>query len=74
MILIGKTVMVATSANKALVGITGTVVEDTKETLILRTAQGEKTLVKGTVTIRLTDGTELDTSALRGTHAARVKK
>ena len=50
--LLGKRITVTGSSNKQLVGLEGEVVEDNKETLAVRTARGEKLLVKHTITIK----------------------
>lgn len=73
MILLGKTITVTDASNPSLIGTTGVVVEDGKESLRITTPHGEKLLVKGTVTISI-DGLELEGKDLKGTHAARSKK
>lgn len=74
MILVGKDAMVVVTTNKDLAALKGTIIEDTEKTLVLRTAQGEKTIIKGTATLRLADGTIVNTAPLNGTHAERAKK
>ena len=44
--LIGLDVTVAESTNKEMVGLAGKVVDETRQTLKIKTAKGEKTLVK----------------------------
>ena len=73
MILLGKTITVVEAASKELVGLTGEVIEDNRDTLKIRTARGEKLLVKHTLTIR-SEGFIIEGAALVGTHAQRTKK
>lgn len=71
--LLGNTVVVVDAANKSLVGLTGIVVEDGKDTLRVNTSRGEKLLVKHTITIK-TEGFIIEGKDLVGTHASRTKK
>jgi RNase P/RNase MRP subunit p29 len=73
MILLGKTITVTQATNKTLVGITGEVVADNRDTLLIRTPQGEKLLVKDTITIE-TEGFNFEGKSLKGTQATRSKK
>jgi RNase P/RNase MRP subunit p29 len=73
MILLGKTITVTSATNKSLIGLTGTVMEDGKDSLRIQTPQGEKLLVKNTVTIAF-DGHEVEGKTFGGTHAARMRK
>jgi RNase P/RNase MRP subunit p29 len=73
MILLGKTITVTHATNPDHIGITGIVIEDGKETVRIRTPQGDKLLVKHTITIDF-EGRELQGKDLHGTHASRMKK
>jgi RNase P/RNase MRP subunit p29 len=73
MILLGKTITVTHATNATLIGLTGEVIEDTKETLRITTPRGEKILVKNTITIE-TEGFIIEGKTLKGTHATRMKK
>jgi RNase P/RNase MRP subunit p29 len=73
MILIGAQARVVASTNSQLVGLTGEIVEEGRDTLRLRTRDGEKLLVKHTVTLEV-NGRVIDAASLRGTHAARSKR
>lgn len=44
--LIGLPVEIADSTNKQIVGLKGTVIDETRNTLVLETPAGEKTVVK----------------------------
>lgn len=58
--LVGRDVKVVEADNESLLGIAGTVVDETKQTLRVRTDRGEKTLLKEQVTI------EVDGHRIRG--------
>jgi RNase P/RNase MRP subunit p29 len=73
MILLGKTITVTQASNPGLIGLSGTVVEDARDTLRVRTAHGEKTVVKHTITLE-TEGFIIEGKTLVGTHAARGRK
>ena len=53
--LIGKNVRVVASLNSANLGITGTLVDETKNTFVIETDKGMKTILKNNVTIALTE-------------------
>lgn len=53
--LIGKTITVTHADNESLIGISGQVVDETKNTLRIRSDRGEKTLIKEQVTLRIQD-------------------
>lgn len=57
-LLIGKEVEVVKSTNSSLIGIRGTIVDDTKNTLVVETQNGLKTVLKNT-SIFLIDGIEV---------------
>lgn len=52
--LIGTTIKVVGSSNKSLLGISGKVVDETKNTIILEQDNKEKKLIKNQITIQLT--------------------
>lgn len=75
--LIGLDVEVVGAGNKSLVGIKGTVVDETKNTLIIETAKGEKIVLKGNVELKLRiDGEEIIINGenLVGRPEDRIKK
>jgi RNase P/RNase MRP subunit p29 len=73
-ILLGKTLTVTQSTNPGLIGLRGTVIEDGRDTVRIRTGDGsEKLLVKHTITVTV-DGRELGTAELTGTHVQRLKR
>jgi ribonuclease P protein subunit POP4 len=51
-ILIGRRIKIVESPNRQLVGISGKVVDETKNTLILRTKNGDKRLIKKQIKIQ----------------------
>ncbi|PIN76404.1 hypothetical protein COV17_02675 [Candidatus Woesearchaeota archaeon CG10_big_fil_rev_8_21_14_0_10_36_11] len=58
--LIGKKVKVVTSSNNANLGITGTLVDETKNTFVIETDKGLKTILKNNITIVLCEtGTQI---------------
>lgn len=71
--LLGKEIEVIASTNSDQVGLRGEVLADNKETLVVRTAHGEKTLIKHTFTLK-TDGFIIEGKSLQGTHAERTKR
>ncbi len=71
--LIGRNAEVSKSKNKSLVGLSGTIIDETKNTLALMTQQGKKAvLIKSEVTINI-DGTEIDGEKLQKRPEERVK-
>lgn len=71
--LLGKHVTITDADNLALVGLQGEVIEDRKDTIRIRTAQGEKLLVKHTITFEV-DGKTIEGKTLVGIHSTRMKK
>ena len=51
--LIGKNVEVVEADNKDLNGITGKIIDETRNTFVVDTHNGEKTLVKDQVTLKM---------------------
>jgi ribonuclease P protein subunit POP4 len=49
--LIGRSIEVVASRNPSVVGVRGTVVDETKNTIRVRTPDGDKTLLKEQVTV-----------------------
>jgi len=74
--LIGKQVKITKAANESLVGLTGTIVDETKHTLVIDTAHGRKTVIKKGVTLSvMVDGQEcvMDASMIDMAPEERVK-
>ncbi len=77
--LIGDSVEVIEASNKLLVGIKGTVIDESKEMLILKVNKGIKKLLKSQVTLKV-KSKELgktyivDGKLLRGRIEKRIKK
>ena len=70
--LIGRSAFVVDATNKDLVGLTGTVVDETKHTLRIRTDRGEKTLIKEQVTLEV-DTVQINGSLLTARPEKRTK-
>lgn len=70
--LVGRTATVVEATNNDLVGITGKVVDETKETLRLRTDRGEKTLIKEQVLLEV-DGVRIQGALLTARPEKRTK-
>lgn len=74
MILLGKRAAIVASTNPELIGLTGEIVADGRDTIRLRTDKDEeKLLIKHTLTLEI-EGRTYDGAALRGTLAARHKR
>ena len=50
---IGKHLEVVTARNPANVGIKGKIIDETKETLLVRTPEGKRRLIKRTITFKM---------------------
>jgi len=70
--LVGRQATVVKATNKDLVGLTGTVIDETKETLRIRTDRGEKTLIKEQVTLEV-DGVHISGELLTARPEKRTK-
>lgn len=70
--LVGRTAHVVDAKNQDLVGLTGMVIDETKETLRIRTDRGEKTLIKEQITIEV-DGVQIDGQYLTARPEKRTK-
>jgi RNase P/RNase MRP subunit p29 len=68
--LIGKKITVKKSVNRAYIGITGTVIDETRNMLILDT---KKKLIKENIVIEV-DGTVLDGKDIIGKPENRIKR
>ncbi len=68
--LIGRKIQVIKSSNRACLGIAGTVIDETKNMLILDTG---KKLIKKDVIIKLDDGTVVDGEDIIGRPENRIK-
>lgn len=71
--LIGEHVQIVASHNTTLVGLSGTVTDETKNTFTLQTRKTTKTIIKPTVTIDL-KGVTITPASLRGRGDERIKK
>lgn len=75
---IGLTVIVADSPNKDLVGISGTVIKETRNTFVVLNGDKRKTVAKDQATFRFTlaDATiiEVEGHVLSGRPEERIKK
>jgi ribonuclease P protein subunit POP4 len=71
-ILIGEEAEITQSGNKTLVGIKGKIINETKETLTIKTTEGTKKTIKNTITIRI-NGQEISGKTLIGRQEERIK-
>jgi len=51
--MIGRKIIVSEAKNKSLIGITGRVIDETKNLFILETEKGEKRLIKRQVELKI---------------------
>jgi ribonuclease P protein subunit POP4 len=76
--LIGLEAEVITSTNQSAVGIKGTVIDETRETIVIETAKGEKRLAKKDCTLRFTlpsgEAVRVDGKVLISRPEDRLKK
>lgn len=72
-ILLGKQVEVIQSSNRYEVGIKGLVVEDTKNTIKVRTEKGVKILIKNSIILMINDK-KIDGNSLIGKEEERIKR
>ena len=75
--LIGKEVVVEGSTNSSLVGLVGTIIDETRNTIVLNTLGKRKTVLKSSVTLEVTlDGRQvhLQASSLQKRPEARIKQ
>ena len=76
--LIGTDVKVERSANSSLLGISGRVIDETKNTLVIRQENKDKSIAKGVAIFRFTilDGTvvEINGRVIVGRPEDRVKR
>lgn len=76
--MIGKTIDVISADNKTLEGLTGQVLDETKNTITIKTPDGEKTLVKNQITISVpgkdNKTKKIDGKQLSGRIEARIKQ
>jgi len=71
--LIGEKVSVIGAANKSLVGITGKVTDETKNTLVISTEKGNKTIIKDQVAITVNEKT-IQGKNIMGRTETRIKQ
>lgn len=72
-ILLGKQVEVIQSSNRYEVGIKGLVIEDTKNTIKVRTEKGVKILIKNSIVLMINDK-KIDGNLLIGKEEERIKR
>lgn len=75
--LIGKEVVIESSTNTSLVGLAGTIIDETRNTLVFNTFGKRKTVLKSSVTLDVTLGNEqvhLKGSTLQKRPEARIKQ
>ena len=72
-ILLGKQVEVIQSSNRYEVGIKGLVIEDTKNTIKVRTENGVKILIKNNIILMINDK-KIDGNLLIGKEEERIKR
>ena len=70
--LVGETLEVVKSENQPLVGLSGKVIDETKNTIRISSQKGIKTLIKDQVTIKLNNKT-IDGKKLSGRIESRIK-
>ena len=75
---IGLKVKVADATNKDLIGISGTIIDETRKTFIIQKGDARKTIVKDDTTLHFTfpDATivQIEGHALRGRPEERLKR
>jgi len=71
--LIGSEAEITKSKNKSLVGIKGKIIDETKNTIKIKTKNQEKMILKNHVTIKI-DGNEIKGEKLLGRPEDRIKK
>jgi ribonuclease P protein subunit POP4 len=72
-ILLGKKVEVIQSSNRYEIGIKGLVIEDTKNTIKIRTENGVKILIKNNIILMVNDR-KIDGNLLIGKEEERIKR
>jgi ribonuclease P protein subunit POP4 len=72
-ILLGKKVEVIQSSNRYEIGIKGLVIEDTKNTIKIRTENGVKILIKNNIILMVNDK-KIDGNLLIGKEEERIKR
>ena len=72
-ILLGKKVEVIQSSNRYEVGIKGLVIEDTKNTIKIRTENGVKIVIKNNIILMVNDR-KIDGNLLIGKEEERIKR
>ena len=71
--LVGRTATVVQAKNESLVGIKGLVVDETRDTLRVRTDRGEKTIMKEQAVIEV-DGVRIEGRLLLASPEKRTKQ
>ena len=71
--LVGETVQVTDSQNPALVGLSGQAIDETRNTIVIQTLKGKKTIIKEQVTIKIANNT-INGKKLTGRIENRIKQ
>lgn len=71
--LVGRSVEVVAAANRALLGLAGKIVDETKSTLKLQQGSRVRTLLKNAVTLKLSSGQLVQGSSLLARPEERIK-
>ena len=69
---IGKQITITHSTNKTQIGITGTIVDETKQLITIQTQTGEKRVPKSGITFKI-DGEEIKGNDVLSTPEERIK-
>lgn len=70
---VGKQIKIIDSKNKQFVGMTGCVVDETKNMFVLKTKDEQKMIMKSCVIIKTDDDSVFDGNALKGDLKSRFK-
>jgi len=74
--LIGLHIIVTDSKNKTLVGLSGKIIDETRDTIIIKTSKGDKKLIKQSIKFQILDenNLEINGSKIIGRSEDRIKK
>jgi len=73
LVLIGSIIQIEEAKNKALKGINGKIIDETKNTITIQTTKGTKKIIKDQTTIRINNKT-IDGKKLIGRTESRIKQ
>ena len=71
--IIGCNAEIIASSNPTLVGIKGTILDETRNMIVIKTDEGRKNIIKNTVTMMI-DGIKVNGTELIGAVDERIKK